>query len=134
MKLSSIQSRKYILGILKKLHAFIDSESFDPETDLEIVRSKKKDPKFSTTQTMSDFDYDASDVAACLRKLTTEKYSETLIDIDDPEPPYLFVFGDEINNRQIYIKLKIKEKTHKHILCVSFHYAKWKMRFPFKHN
>ena len=44
MKLSSIQSRKYILGILKKLHAFIDSESFDPETDLEIVRSKKKDP------------------------------------------------------------------------------------------
>lgn len=92
MKLSSIQSRKYILGILKKLHAFIDSESFDPETDLEIVRSKKK------------------------------------------EPPYLFVFGDEINNRQIYIKLKIKEKTHKHILCVSFHYAKWKMRFPFKHN
>ncbi len=63
-----------------------------------------------------------------------EKYSETLIDIDDPEPPYLFVFGDEINNRQIYIKLKIKEKTHKHILCVSFHYAKWKMRFPFKHN
>ena len=46
MKLSSIQSRKYILGILKKLHAFIDSESFDPETDLEIVRSKKKDPKF----------------------------------------------------------------------------------------
>lgn len=134
MKLSSIQSRKYILGILKKLHAFIDSESFDPETDLEIVRSKKKDPKFSTTQTMSDFDYDASDVAACLRKLTIEKYSETLIDIDDPEPPYLFVFGDEINNRQIYIKLKIKEKTHKHILCVSFHYAKWKMRFPFKYN
>ena len=83
---------------------------------------------------MSDFDYDASDVAACLRKLTIEKYSETLIDIDDPEPPYLFVFGDEINNRQIYIKLKIKEKTHKHILCVSFHYAKWKMQFPFKHN
>ena len=31
-------------------------------------------------------------------------------------------------------KLKIKEKTHKYILCVSFHYAKWKMRFPFKHN
>ena len=40
---------------------------------------------------MSDFDYDASDVAACLRKLTIEKYSETLIDIDDSEPPYLFV-------------------------------------------
>ena len=41
---------------------------------------------------MSDFDYDASDVAACLRKLTIEKYSETLIDIDDPEPPYFFYF------------------------------------------
>lgn len=41
------------------------------------------------------------------------------------------VFGKDIEEKLIYIKLKVKNKTQKHVLCVSFHYAKEKMIFPY---
>ena len=53
------------------------------------------------------------------------------IDKDDINPPLLFVFGKDIEEKLIYIKLKVKNKTQKHVLCVSFHYAKEKMIFPY---
>jgi hypothetical protein len=63
--------------------------------------------------------------------LTISEYSETKIDYDDLNPPLLFVFGKIINNKLVYIKLKIKENQNKYILCVSFHYAKDEMNFPY---
>lgn len=68
-----------------------------------------------------------------LKELTVVEYSETKIDKDDLTPPLLFVFGKDINRRLVYMKLKIKKKENlrKHILCLSFHYAKKKMKFPY---
>jgi len=60
-----------------------------------------------------------------------QEYSETKIDKDDINPPLLFVFGKDIEEKLIYIKLKVKNKSQKHVLCVSFHYAKEKMIFPY---
>lgn len=95
------------------------------------TNKKKEDEKYSTPYTLLDLDYDISDVVERLKELTIREYSETLVDKDDLNPPVLFVFGKYINNRQIYVKLKIKGNPLKHILCVSFHYAKKKMSFPF---
>jgi hypothetical protein len=78
-----------------------------------------------------DLDYDTYDVVDRLKELTIEEYSETLIDRDDVNPPLLFVFGKNINSKQVYIKLKIKGQETKYVLCVSFHYAKEKMVFPY---
>lgn len=64
-----------------------------------------------------------------LKELSVQEYSETKIDKDDINPPLLFVFGKDIEEKLIYIKLKVKNKTQKHVLCVSFHYAKEKMIF-----
>jgi hypothetical protein len=52
-------------------------------------------------------------------------------DIDDANPPILFVFGKDIYNKLVYVKLKIKGDQQRHFLCVSFHYAKEKMTFPY---
>jgi hypothetical protein len=52
-------------------------------------------------------------------------------DIDDANPPILFVFGKDIYNKLVYVKLKIKGDQQRHVLCVSFHYAKEKMTFPY---
>ena len=60
-----------------------------------------------------------------------KEYSKTLIDKDDLNPPMLFVFSKDIQCRQVYIKLKIKGVLARHVLCVSFHYAKRKMQFPY---
>ena len=71
------------------------------------------------------------DVVEQLKVLTTEEYAETLIDKDDLNPPLLFVFGKDINNKKVYVKLKIKGKQEKRVLCVSFHYAEKEMSFPY---
>ncbi len=62
---------------------------------------------------------------------TTAEYSETKIDKDDLNPPLLFVFGKDINSKLVYVKLKIKGNQQRHVLCVSFHYEKEKMLFPY---
>lgn len=96
--------------------------------------SKKKqgqDQKYSTPYTLLDLDYDTEDVVERLKELTVAEYSETKIDKDDLNPPLLFVFGKDINSKLVYVKLKIKGDQQRHVLCVSFHYAKEKMTFPY---
>ena len=64
-------------------------------------------------------------------ELTVSEYSETKIDRDDLDPPSLFVFGKDINRKLVYVKLKIKGNQKRRILCVSFHYARDPMKFPY---
>ena len=44
-----------------------------------------------------------------LKELSVQEYSETKIDKDDINPPLLFVFGKDIEEKLIYIKLKVKK-------------------------
>ena len=97
-----------------------------------IVKSSKDEIEYSTSYAMLDLEYDSYDIVERLKELTISEYSETLVDRDDDKPPLLFVFGKDINNKLIYIKLKIKEEITKKILCLSFHYAKYDMEFPYK--
>lgn len=117
---------------LENLHKLLRDEDFNVNTDLNIIRKKKKgaDQKFSTPYTLLDLDYDVEDIVSRLKELKVEEYSESKIDRDDANPPVLFVFGKEINGRLIYVKLKIREQKRQ-VLCVSFHYAKDKMEFPY---
>lgn len=130
----SIQSKKReVAAFLNELKTFLEKDDFDIDTDLTLIRKKKQgdDRKFSTPYTLLDLDYDVEDVVERLKELTVEEYSETKIDKDDLNPPLLFVFGKDINNKLVYVKLKIKGDQQRHVLCVSFHYAKDKMIFPY---
>jgi len=111
----------------------LESADFDIDTDLTLIRKKKQggNQKYSTSYTLLDLDYDMEDVVERLKELTVAEYSETKIDKDDLKPPLLFVFGKDINSRLVYVKLKIKGDQQRHVLCVSFHYAKEKMTFPY---
>ena len=127
------QSKKgEVVDFLNELHKLLVSNDFDINTDLNLIRKKKQgnDQRFSTPYTLLDLDYDATDVVNRLKELRVEEYSETKIDKDDVNPPILFVFGKDINDRLIYVKLKIR-KQQKQVVCVSFHYAKDKMEFPY---
>lgn len=61
-------------------------------------------------------------------------YSETLIDKNNNDPPFLYVFGKYIKEKEIYIKFKIRENQQKCIVCVSFHYSEHKMVYPYYKN
>lgn len=129
----SIQSKKKeVIAFLDELKAFLGRDNFNINTDLTLISKKKQsdERQFSTPYTLLELDYDAGDVVERLKELTVEEYSETKIDKDDLNPPLLFVFGKNIDDKLVYVKLKLK-RDKKHVLCVSFHYAKDKMIFPY---
>lgn len=121
------------MQFLDELQLMLSCKEFDVDTDIMLIKKRKKsdDLKYSTTYTLTDLEYDINDVVNQLKALTVEEYSETKIDKDDLNPPLLFVFGKYVNNQLVYIKLKIKGKQRKYVLCVSFHYAKETMFFPY---
>ena len=129
----STQSKKgEVAAFLEELKMFLEKGDFNIDTDFILIRKNKKDDmEHSTPYTLLDLDYDIEDVVDRLKELTVEEYSETKIDKYDLDPPLLFVFGKNINRKRIYIKLKIKGDQKRHVLCVSFHYAKDKMKFPY---
>jgi hypothetical protein len=128
-----IQSQKTaVKAFLEDLKEVLGDEDFDIDKNLLIIRSRKDEIEYSTNYTLVDLEYDSFDVVERLKELTVAEYSETLIDKDDDKPPLLFVFGKDINAKLVYIKLKIKGETDKKVLCLSFHYAKYDMKFPYK--
>lgn len=133
IKLTIQSTKQEVTAFLKQLKELLGKEDFDIDRDITIIRTKKKkeDERYSTPYTLLDLNYDTSDVVDRLKELSVHEYSETLVDKDDLNPPLLFVFGKNIDDKQIYVKLKITANPSDHILCVSFHYAKEKMIFPY---
>jgi hypothetical protein len=133
IRLSTQSKKQEVVDFLEELQGILGKENFDIDTDITLIRAKKKkeDELYSTPYTLLDLDYDIYDVVDRLKELAVKEYSETLIDKDDINPPLLFVFGKDINNKQVYVKLKIKGNQPRYVVCVSFHYAKEKMVFPY---
>lgn len=131
--LSTQSKKREVVAFLDELQKLLERENFDINTDITLIIKKKQgeDQRYSTPYTLLDLDYDIEDVVNRLKELTVEEYSETKIDTDDVNPPLLLVFGKDINGKIIYIKLKIKGNQQKYVLCVSFHYAKDKITFPY---
>ena len=131
--LSTQSKKREVIAFLDELKSILENADFDIDTDLTLISKKKQgqDQKYSTPYTLLDLDYDTEDVVERLKELTVAEYSETKIDKDDLNPPLLFVFGKDINSKLGYVKLKIKGDQQRHVLCVSFHYAKEKMTFPY---
>lgn len=125
-------SQKEIKEFIEELTLFLNSNDFDIEKHLFINKNLKEDLIHSTPYTLADLDYDYYDVVDRLKELTISEYSETKIDNKDDNPPLLFVFGKNINNKLIYIKLKIRKGEKKKVVCMSFHYATYEMYFPYK--
>lgn len=128
-----IQSTKRDVNkFISQLKLLLNDTNFDIDTNLIIINKKKTPEKemFSTPYTLLDLEYDNLDIVDRLKELTLQNYTETLYDNQDDNPPHLFVFGKYINNKQVYIKLKIKD-VHRKVLCLSFHYAEFPMKFPY---
>lgn len=132
IKIPIRSEKKDVKAFLEELKEILNSEKFNSDNDITIVKSNKEEAVYSTKYLMLDLEYDTSDIVERLKELTLTEYSETLMDKDDDKPPLLFVFGKDINSKLVYIKLKIKGEKLKRVLCLSFHYAKHNMDFPYR--
>ncbi len=128
-----VSKKKDVVEFITQLKEILECEDFDIDSNFILIKKHKAaDEEHSTTYTLLDLEYDIWDVVERIKELTVSEYSETKIDRDDDHPPLLYVFGKYVNNKLVYIKLKIKEDNKKFVLCVSFHYAKESMEFPYK--
>ncbi len=81
-------------------------------------------------ETMKELGISMLNVKNILSELKKEEYSEGPKG-DQEEGGDYWVFGKEIDNKEIYIKINLG-KENKKVICYSFHFAKSKMNLPNK--
>ena len=133
MSNSRIDSKEDVELFLTELKTILESDSFVVQRDLDILLKKKdeaaNDP-YTTANTLAALDFDKSDVYEQLKKLTVQEYAETIIDNRDSTWPPFFVFYRNIQSREVYIKVKIRDKQSGKVFCVSFHFARYSNTNP----
>jgi len=109
---------------IKKIRSFLASDS----CQLDIQKKRKDedplDPN-STINTMLELNFSNAEIKSEVLSLTTSNYVKTVKDKEREKNQYYRIFTKKINNRDIYIKLKICSLNRIHLM--SFHYANWDM-------
>lgn len=128
MNNSRIDSKESVEQFLSDLKAILESDTFVIQRDLDILLRKKDenatDP-YTTENTLAALDFDKSDVYEQLKGLTVQEYAETIIDNRDSTWPPFFVFYRNIQSRDVYIKVKIRDRQNGKVFCVSFHFTRY---------
>ena len=85
---------------------------------------------------MLELDYDTEDVVEELKSLSIEDYSESIVDNVADGFKIFYVFGKQISERDVYIKVRIKQRgrtADDFVFCVSFHFARHPITvYPYK--
>ena len=133
MSLKIISSKEEVEVFLKELKEILTNPDFDTSKHLDILLKKKSelptDP-YTTENTLLALDFDKNDVMYHLMALDISEYLETFIDNKDHSLPSFFAFGKIIKNKDMYIKVKIRDRQNCKVFCVSFHFARYS--FPAK--
>ncbi|PTQ85948.1 hypothetical protein C8U37_10251 [Trichococcus patagoniensis] len=128
-----ISSEGEVKTFLSELKEILTDPAFNVDVDLDILLKKKAesptDP-YTTGNTLLELEFDSNDVVNQLMALEVSEYKETVIDDLGSERPPFFAFAKQIKNKDVYVKVKIRDREKHKIFCVSFHFA----RFPFPKN
>ncbi|WP_368371247.1 hypothetical protein, partial [Ruminococcus sp. RTP21484sp1_RTP31023st1_H8_RTP31023_210422] len=109
-----------MLKFIEEIREFLNKNDFDIDEEFVLIRSEKEESKeqYSTRYTLNDMEIDREDVVEILKTLELKEYSETKLDRQETNPPFLFVFGKIINGKLIYIKTKIQKSNMEKVICV----------------
>lgn len=128
MNLKVISPENDVIIFLKELKGVLTDPCFDVSIDLDILPKKSSelstDP-YTTFNTLQALGFDRYDVLNQLLSLSLSDYIETFIDDKDTSLPPFFAFGKTIQNREVYIKAKIRDRKKCKVFCVSFHFARY---------
>ncbi len=128
MKQKWVEPEECVENFLKELKRIFLDEKFDLNSDLDILLKKKNeepvDP-FTTQNTLLALGFDTNDVLRELSSLEKGNYIETIRDNRGDDVAPFYVFGNTIDQRDVYIKIKIRSIERRKIFCVSFHFARF---------
>ena len=92
-------------------------------------RKEKENPKYTTETCLFELEYDNIDVINEICSLSLEHYYQTLFDDKGRGTQPLFIFIKKIQNKQVYIKIKLKENDEgEKVVCISFHFAEYEVK------
>ena len=127
-----VETFEIVEKYLKELKSILCSESFTYTNDMDVLLSTVPESTgYKNSDTMDKLKYTKSDIYNTLLSLTVNDYSETLADTKGSTLPPLYVFGKTINTKEVYIKVKIRDKVKNKIFCLAFHFAKFPIIKPY---
>lgn len=128
MSSKMISTKEEVQEFLTDLKAILLDKNFDVHRDLDIIQKKKHelptDP-FTTLNTLLALSFDLKDIVNELLSLELHDYIETFIDDKGSLFPPFYTFGKDINKREVYIKVKIRDRVKNKVFCVSFQFARY---------
>lgn len=116
--------RNEVKSLLEQIKAILTNEGSEGFMFIQNRKEEKENPKFTNAYCLSTLEYDDEDVMREIMDLRESNYYESVFDRESKQSDTLHVFIKEIINKQVYIKIKIKEIGDNDIvLCISFHFA-----------
>lgn len=91
-----------------------------------------RDDRSKNVQALIDLGIVANARKSVLEKLTIQDFSEGPTKDGLNSGPDLWVFGKEVKEQEVYIKVTIGMAKEGPVLCISFHPSERSMQFPFK--
>jgi hypothetical protein len=131
-------ARKNIEEFLLDMKEILCNPNFDIDRDFYFAEDREKDDpndECSNKNTMLALDYDTSDIVRELKTLSVQEYTESMVDTVSKDLSFWHVFGRKIQNRDVYIKVRIKQRKNGtgFVFCISFHFARHIIAdFPYK--
>lgn len=138
-KIYMSSSRADVKDFLSQMNSIFSSDGFNIDRDFVFQRIREQDEpddEFTNENTMLELDYDTEDVVEELKSLSIEDYSESIVDNVADGFKIFYVFGKQISERDVYIKVRIKQRgrtADDFAFCVSFHFARHPITvYPYK--
>jgi len=123
-------SKSNVCDFLEKMKSILESVDFDIRRDFIFQRYRvidEPDDEYTNENTLLALDYDMEDVVEVLKALTLEDYHESMVDNVADGFNVFFVFGKRIRKRDVYIKVRLKQRAgmaNSYVFCISFHFAR----------
>ena len=127
-----VESIENVNAFLKEMKQILCREDFKMSLDLDIMMSLKHGTTgYKNHQTLENLDYDENNVRDELLLLTSSDYCATLPDRVDTTIPPFYLFNKSVNTKDIYIKMKIRDKTRRQVFIMSFHFPEFPLTKPY---
>lgn len=124
LKLPFILKKRDVGNFLETVREKLRNEGEDALLFKQNRVHEKENVKYTNQYCMEKLEYDVGDAMHEIMTLETSHYLESLNDRKNSQLDLLHVFIKEIQNQQVYIKLKMKELgDNEMVLCISFHFA-----------